>query len=143
MAMIEAQVDVQAPRDLVYEQWTRFEDYPRFMDAVEQVDRLDDTTLHWRVELAGAPREFTADITAQEPSRCVSWASRQGQGHSGTVRFHDLPDGWTRVEVAMDYDTEVWTETVARMLNLVDMQVKEDLLRFKDMLEQGGTWASE
>ena len=140
MAMIEAAIDVQGPRELVYDQWTRFEDYPKFMDAVEQVERLDETTLRWRVELAGATREFVADITAEEPSSRISWESRQGQGHSGTVQFHDLGEDQTRVEVAMDYDTEAWTDTLARMLNLVDIQVKEDLLRFKDLIERGDTW---
>ena len=144
MAMIEAAVDVQAPRDMTYNQWTQFEDYPQFMDAVAQVEQLDDTTLRWRVELAGATREFIADITTQEPESCVAWVSREGQGHSGTVRFSDLPDGATRVDVAMDYETEAWTDTVARMLNLVDMQVKDDLRRFKDFIEhrarETGAW---
>lgn len=144
MAMIEAAVDVQAPRDMTYNQWTQFEQYPQFMEAVEQVEQLDDTTLRWRVALAGATREFVADVTTQEPDACVAWVSREGQGHSGTVRFVDLPDGSTRVEVEMDYDTEVWTDTVARMLNLVDMQVKDDLRRFKDFIEgrarETGAW---
>lgn len=144
MAMIEAAVDVQAPRDMTYNQWTQFEDYPQFMEAVEQVDQLDDTTLRWRVAFSGATREFVADITTQEPETCVAWVSREGQGHSGTVRFSDLPDGSTRIEVEMDYDTATWTDTVARMLNLVDMQVKDDLRRFKDFIEnrarETGAW---
>lgn len=144
MAMIEAAIDVQAPVDMTYNQWTQFEEYPRFMGAVERVDQLDDTTLRWKVEIAGATREFVADITTQEPESCVAWTSREGQGHRGTVRFHEQPDGTTRVDVAMDYDTEAWTDSVARVLNLVDMQVKDDLRRFKDFIEaraeETGAW---
>ena len=135
MAMIEAHVDVVAPLDMTYDQWTQFEDFPRFMDGVEQVEQLDETTLRWRVELAGATREFVTDIVTQEPSERIAWEARDGQGHTGTVRFEERPDGATRVSVEMDYELETWTDRVARALNLVDMRVKDDLRRFKAYLE--------
>ena len=135
MAMIEAFVDVVAPIDMTYDQWTQFEDFPRFMEGVEEVEQLDPTTLRWRVELAGATREFVTDVVTQEPGSCIAWRSRDGQGHAGTVRFEELDDGATRVHVAMDYELQTWTDTVARALNLVDMRVKDDLRRFKAFLE--------
>lgn len=145
--MIEASVDVDVPLSMAYNQWTQFEEFPRFMDGVQEVRQLDDTTLHWTVELAGATRQFVTDIVAQEPDKHVVWKSREGQGHSGTVRFEPLDDGGTRVTIEMDYETQTWTESLARALNLVDMRVKDDLRRFKDFIEhrstESGAWRGE
>lgn len=145
--MVEAHVDVVAPLDMTYNQWTQFEAFPAFMEGVEQVEQLDDTTLRWRVELAGATREFVTDIVTQEPDACVAWESREGQGHTGTVRFEELASGETRVHVTMDYEIGTWTDGIARALNLVDMRVKDDLRRFKSFLEdhdrETGAWRGQ
>lgn len=144
MAMVEASVEIDAPLSMTYNQWTQFEEFPRFMDGVEVVEQLDDTTLRWRVELAGATREFVTDITTQQPDECIAWTAREGQGQSGVVRFEALPERGTRVHVRLDYDVEGWTDAVARALNLVDMRAKDDLRRFKDFLEnrdsETGAW---
>lgn len=135
--MIEAHVDVAAPKDLTYRHWTQYETFPLFMEGVESVEEVEADTLRWRVEVAGATREFVTDVVTRDPGACVAWESREGQGHSGTVRFRDLREGGTRVELAMDYELSTWTDRVARALNLVDMRVKDDLRRFKAYVEHG------
>jgi uncharacterized membrane protein len=52
MAAIEQSIVVEVPVQMAYNQWTQFEDFPRFMDGVESVRQLDDTRLHWRRALA-------------------------------------------------------------------------------------------
>ena len=53
METIEKSIEVNAPVRAVYNQWTQFEEFPRFMEGVEQVRQLDDKRLHWRAEICG------------------------------------------------------------------------------------------
>ncbi len=55
MATIEQSIEVEAPLKTVYNQWTQFEEFPRFMEGVEEVEQLDDTHLR-RVAAFGGSR---------------------------------------------------------------------------------------
>src|SRR5262249_10824854 len=65
MASIERSIDVEVPVRTAYNQWTQFEEFPRFMEGVERVEQLDDTHLHWTATVAGKRKEWNARITAQ------------------------------------------------------------------------------
>lgn len=65
MTTVEKSIDVHVPLGTAYHQWTRFEEFPRFMDGVRQVRRLDDRHLHWCVEIGGIEEEGDAEITEQ------------------------------------------------------------------------------
>ena len=60
-------IEVSAPVQLVYYQWTQFEEFPYFMEAVEEVRRESDTRLFWRTRMGGIERTWEAEITAQIP----------------------------------------------------------------------------
>ena len=53
MSTIEQSIEVEAPVRPVYNQWTQFEEFPRFMEGVQHVKQLDDTRLEWKAEIAG------------------------------------------------------------------------------------------
>ena len=57
MKQTEASIDVEAPVSTVYNQWTQFEEFPRFMEGVKEVRQLDDTHLHWRAQIGGKEKE--------------------------------------------------------------------------------------
>jgi uncharacterized membrane protein len=63
MSTIEQSVEVDVPVRTAYNQWTQFEEFPQFMEGVEEVRQLDDTTLHWRTSVAGKTKEFDAKVT--------------------------------------------------------------------------------
>jgi hypothetical protein len=67
MARIEKQIEVNVPVKVAYNQWTQFEDFPKFMEGVEEVRQIDDTHLHWRVKVGGKAKEFDAEINEQVP----------------------------------------------------------------------------
>jgi uncharacterized membrane protein len=69
----EANIDVACDITTVYNQWTQFEDFPQFMEGVDEVTQLDDRHLHWRVSIAGVHRECDATITEQIPEVRVAW----------------------------------------------------------------------
>jgi len=78
MATIERSIDVHAPLSTVYNQWTQFEEFPRFMEGVESVTQLDDRRLHWVVNLGGQRREWDAEISEQIPDERIAWTARAG-----------------------------------------------------------------
>jgi uncharacterized membrane protein len=67
MATIEQSIEVHAPITAVYNQWTQFEEFPRFMEGVDEVQQLDDRRLHWRASFGGQAHDWDAEITEQLP----------------------------------------------------------------------------
>src|SRR4051812_42358922 len=69
---VEKSIEVEAPLQRVYNQWTQFEQFPQFMGGVEEVKQLSDTSLHWVAKIAGVKREWDAAIVEQVPDRKVA-----------------------------------------------------------------------
>jgi uncharacterized membrane protein len=147
VALVEESVEVSCPIRKVYNQWTQFEEFPRFMEGVEKVRQVDDTHLHWIAEVAGQRREWDAEITEQRPDERVAWTSREGAHTSGVVTFHRLDDEHTRVMLQMEFDPEGLVETAGDKLGIVTRQVDRDLERFRDFIEtrgqETGSWRGE
>jgi uncharacterized membrane protein len=139
MARVEQSIDVNVPVTTAYNQWTQFEDFPRFMDGVESVKQIDDTHLHWVAEIGGNREEWDAEITHQEPDRKVAWRALDGHFNSGTVIFEQLGDNQARINVVIEHETEGLTETLGSALGADSRQVKGDLERFKEFVESRGT----
>jgi uncharacterized membrane protein len=146
MSTIEQSIEVAAPLDTVYNQWTQFEEFPRFMDGVEQVTQLDETHLHWVAEFGGSRHEWDAEITEQRPDERVAWRNTGGKENAGAVTFHRLGDHATRVMVQMDFVPEGIKEKLGDALGAPDRRVKGDLERFKQLVEEhgaSGAWRGE
>lgn len=148
MSVIEKSIEVQAPVSKVYNQWTQFESFPRFMEGVEEVRQLDDTHLRWRADIAGFDREWDAEITEQIPDRKISWRTINGRPqHHGTVTFQQIDPQRTRVTVHMEYDPQGLTEKAADMLGVIERRIEGDLQRFRDFIEkrgqETGAWRGE
>jgi uncharacterized membrane protein len=147
MANIEKSIDVDVPVRTAYNQWTQFEEFPRFMEGVEAVRQVDDTHTHWRTKVAGKAKEFDAVITEQTPDQRIAWTSEGGPEHAGVVTFHRIDDGRTRVMLQMDYEPEGLAEKAGDALGLVERRVRGDLQRFKELIEsrgvESGAWRGE
>ena len=143
MAEVMESIDVQVPLATAYNQWTQFEEFPRFMGGVDTVKQLDDTHLHWAAEIAGKREEWDAEITEQNPDERVAWKATGGKGNAGVVTFHRLSDDETRVTVQMDWQPEGVTENIGAALGFDDRQVSKDLDRFKELIEDRGTESGE
>lgn len=144
MATIQEEVVVDAPLDVVYGQWTQFDEFPRFMQNVKEVRQLDDTRLFWRAEIGGKEHSWEAQIVEQVPNQVVSWRSTDGLITSGAVTFEPEGSGEaTRVHVEMDYEPEGLTEKIGSALNVDDAYVQGDLGRFKELVEERMTPTGE
>ncbi len=147
MAEIIETIDVDVPVRTAYNQWTQFEEFPQFMEGVEQVVQLDDTHLHWVAEIAGAHREWSAEIFCQQPDQRVAWRSTTGVTNAGEVTFEPLDAETTRVHLRLDYEPEGAVEKAGDVLGLVGNQAETDLARFKEFIEsrgvETGAWRGE
>jgi len=135
---IREMIEVEAPLTTTYNQWTQFEEFPRFMEGVESVRQLDDCRLHWTADIGGKTLEWQAQITEQVPDVRVAWHSVSGAKNSGTVTFERLGDRRTRVILELEYEPEGFVENVGDFLGLVSRRAKGDLQRFKKFIEGRG-----
>ena len=138
MATIEKSIDVDLPVTTVYNQWTQFEEFPRFMAGVKEVRQIDDTHVHWRAEIWGKDKEWDAEITEQEPDERISWKSVSGAVNAGTVRFEPLGADRTRVRLAMAYEPEGAIENVGNALGAFTKRVENTVKDFKEFIESRG-----
>src|ERR671915_1726228 len=106
MSTIEKSIDVEVPVHTAYNQWTQFEEFPQFMEGVDEVRQLDDRRLHWRASFGGETHEWDAEIVEQHPEERVAWRNVDGKDNAGVVTFHKLGDDTTRVMVQMDWAPE-------------------------------------
>jgi uncharacterized membrane protein len=135
---IEKSVEIHVPLHTAYNQWTQFEEFPRFMEGVESVKQIDDTRLHWVANVGGERKEWDARITEQIPDRHIAWRSEGGEFTRGMVSFQPLGSGETRVTVQLHYEPKAITEKIGDMLGIVSHRVEGDLQRFKDFIESRG-----
>ncbi|GGY70091.1 SRPBCC family protein [Streptomyces omiyaensis] len=134
--MVQGTIRVDAPVRRVYDQWTQFEEFPRFMHGVAAVEQRDDRHLHWRTGIAGFRREFDAEIVDQVPDERIAWRSvGDGVRQRGVVTFTPLDATHTRVRVVLELEPEGLAERAASALGVVRSRVSGDLRRFKDFVE--------
>ncbi|TMQ94408.1 SRPBCC family protein [Actinomadura soli] len=138
MSTITESVNVTVPIRAAYDQWTQFETFPEFMEGVEEIRQLDDTTVRWRTRIAGVTREFDARITEQLPDERVAWKSLDGPEHAGVVTFHRLDDTTTRVTAQLEFAPEGLAEKAGDRIGALTHRVKGDLRRFKTFIESRG-----
>jgi uncharacterized membrane protein len=135
---LEKSIEVDVPVRTAYNQWTQFEEFPRFMEGVESVTQLDDSRLHWIASIGGQQTEWDAKITHQVPDERVAWVSEDGPRQAGSVTFEPQGEQKTRVRLGIEYEPDSLKETVGDKLGFVTRRVEGDLNRFKEFIEARG-----
>ena len=147
METIKESIDVHVPVSTAYNQWTQFEQFPKFMDGVESVVQIDDTHLSWAADIGGARREWQAEIAEQAPDQRIAWRATSGNGPNGLVRFEPLGPDSTLVTVEMSYEPDGLMQQLGAKVGLDSRQVAGDLERFKQLVEtmgaETGAWRGE
>jgi uncharacterized membrane protein len=144
MAEHSATVTINAPVHQVYELYTHFNDYPKFMTFVKEVTYLDDLRSHWVVAVVGK-HEWDAVNEGWIPDQQVGWRAVDGLTNSGRVRFEPSGTGGTRLTVNISY------EPPAGLLGQLgealgaggkfDRRLQHDLQHFATMVEEAPSGA--
>jgi uncharacterized membrane protein len=138
MSAVEKTIEINVPVRTAYNQWTQFEEFPRFMEGVKQVRQLDDKHLHWKAEIAGQEKEWDAEITEQIPDQRIAWTSRGGTMTAGVVTFQPVSDAKSKVVLHMEYDPKGVVENIGDAVGAVSQRIEGDLERFKQYIESRG-----
>jgi uncharacterized membrane protein len=135
-------IEVQAPLRDVFRYWSNFENFPSFMQNIEEVRMSGQDTSHWRVKgPLGKSVEFDARTTEMDPNRGIGWNTVDGEVMtSGEARFEEVTPGRTRIEVTMNYADPPGGrvgEAVADIISNPERNLKEDLENFAGIVERG------
>ena len=143
---LRSTITVHKPTSEVYQFWRHLENHPRFIQHLESVVSTDGKRSHWVAKAPlPAPVEWDADIVNERENALLSWRSLPGSDvdHTGTVRFRELPNGrGTEVRVRLEYAPPggmVGVAVANLFKTLTEQQLKEDLRRFKQIIETGET----
>lgn len=146
--LVHQAANVNRPRSEVYAFWRNFENLPRFMQHLQAVtvQAGDDRRSHWvtRAPL-GRTVEWDAELVEERADELLAWRSLPGADveNEGRVWFHDALDGsGTIVEVELEYRPPLGAPSVvvARLFGEQPwQQVRDDLRRFKQIMEAGET----
>jgi uncharacterized membrane protein len=141
---------VNRPRAEVYGFWRDLRNLPRFMYHLESVEVTGDGRSRWAAKgPAGTTVEWDAEVTEDRPDELLAWRSLENADveNSGRVRFSDAPGGrGTVVDVELFYSPPggVVGAAVARLFGEEPtQQVKDDLRRFKQVMEVGEVVVSD
>ena len=140
---VQKTIYVAAPVERVFEFWTDYQNFPRFMHHVRDVRQLADNRSHWVVAgPAGVPVQWTAEVTGLVPGELIEWrsVSESDVRHEGEVRFVGTTDGGTRISVRLSYlpPAGAFGHAVATMFGAdPKSEMDADLLRMKSMIETG------
>jgi uncharacterized membrane protein len=139
---VHKSIHVNAPCEQVFDLWSRYETFPRFMSNIKEVRDLGNGRSHWVVSgPAGATVEWDAITTESRRPDMLSWQSEPNASvqTSGSVRFRPDGDG-TRVSVHLRYSPPggaVGHALAAMFAKDPKQQMDEDLLRMKSFIESG------
>jgi uncharacterized membrane protein len=147
---IRQSINIDRPVADVYDFFRNFERLPAFMDHLQSVKIYDDKRSHWTAKgPMGTAVEWDAEIISDDPNRLISWRSINTPDveTAGSVRFVPLSRNRTLLRLSMQYlpPAGVLGTVVAKLLGEEpDQQIKDDLLRFKELMESGtGTPSSQ
>ena len=136
MSTIEKSIEVNVPVYVAYGQWTRFAEFPRFMEGVKEVKQLDAKRLHWKAEIAGRDTEWDAEITEQLADQRLALTIRDVAIKGMVATFHELSNDRSTVRLHVEYNPQGAVEPGGDALGAVTLRVQGDLERFKGLVER-------
>lgn len=142
---VEHSVVVARPAKDVYAYWRKLENLPHIMSHLESVTELDERRSRWVAKAPlGTHVEWEAEIVNDKPGERIGWHSLPGAtvDNAGSVQFESLPDGSTRVHVALSYRPPAGQlgAAVAKLFGEEpSQQIADDLQNFKGAFEGGAT----
>jgi uncharacterized membrane protein len=137
-SIIERSIDVEVPVEAVYRQWTQFDEFPMFMEGVQDVRQVDGGDLLWRGEVRGRVMQWRAEVVERVPYQRLAWRARSDGPPGGLVKLRRLAPGRTRVVLQVEYEAEAGAARPADAAGTLAARLEGDLRRFKWLAEARG-----
>jgi uncharacterized membrane protein len=140
---VQKTININAPVERVFDFWTNYQNFPRFMSRVREVIPVGNGRSRWLVSgPAGVPIEWTSEITEMVPNKLLAWRSIPGSAidHSGVIHFEPKVDGGTRIHIQMCYRPigGALGHTLARLVGSdPKSELDADMVRMKTFIETG------
>jgi uncharacterized membrane protein len=126
------EIDIGAPRRLVYDQWTRFQEFPSFMKKVESTEQIADEKLRWKAKIFWSTRTWESTIVEQVPDERIVWRSTGAKGYvDGAVTFHELASNLTKVLLVLEYHPHGFMEKTGNLWRAQGRRVRLELKHFR------------
>ncbi len=142
--LVTKSVTIDAPAEKLYEFWRDFSRLPTVMQHLESVEIIDDTHSKWTAKAPlGQTVSWQAHIERDNPNQLIAWRSAPDASvpNSGSVRFVPAVGGrGTQIKVTLEYKVPggALGATVAKLMGEEpQLQIDEDLRRFKSLMEAG------
>jgi hypothetical protein len=133
--------DVGVPVTLAYNQWTQYNDFPKFTKKVESVDknRNEEQKTNWKAQVFWSHRTWEATTIEQVPDEKIVWRSKGQKGHvDGAVTFHELAPNLTRILLVLEYHPQGMFERTGNLWRAQGRRARLELKHFRrHMMTQG------
>jgi uncharacterized membrane protein len=131
---VQRWTDVAVPVEKAYDAWLKFDEFPKFMHRVLNVEQKDGK-VSWTEKIWFSTRQWEGEITDRRKNELIAWKTTKGTQHKGVVTFHRLADNLTRVMVDMEFEPAGMIEKMGSGLRFVKRAVESDLARYKAYVE--------
>ncbi|MDZ7715368.1 MAG: SRPBCC family protein [Balneolaceae bacterium] len=137
--MAHERIDVDLPLAKVYEYLSDPSYFPHFFERIDQVTKINSQTFEFATEIGGEDYQWTTNIIDDLRNTRFAWITINGNlNQTGTIRFTPLDNGErTRVDFSLDCRTFFGEpeEELAKYIQALPAQLKKDLQRFKEEVE--------
>jgi hypothetical protein len=129
---IVEEIDVGVPLRVAYNQWTQFQDFPKFTKRLETVEQESDEKLTWKAGIFLSHRTWQSTIVEQVPDELIVWRSKGQKGHvDGAVTFHELAPNLTRILVVLEYHPQGLFERTGNIWRAQGRRARLELKHFR------------
>lgn len=140
MQRTEKFIEVNAPVEIVFDLYSDFESFPKWMKSVREVRRIGRRHTRWMADAPfGMNVEWEAETTRFEPNRKVAWRTIRGDVEmEGEVTFQETRRGTTLMRVRVRFEPPAGRlgSLFARLFGSnPEQQMDEELHNFAQMAE--------
>ncbi|MEW1912904.1 SRPBCC family protein [Kitasatospora sp. NPDC085895] len=125
-------VEVGVPVRVAYNQWTQFQDFPKFTKRLESANQESEQKVSWKAGIFLSHRTWESTIVEQVPDETIVWRSKGNKGHvDGTVTFHELAPNLTKILMVLEYHPQGLFERTGNIWRAQGRRARLELKHFR------------
>jgi len=137
--MAHERIEIDLPLAKVYELLNDPVDFPKFLERIEEVEKINSQTFKFKTHIGGEKFEWTTNVIDNLRNTRFAWITINGNlNQTGTIRFTPMDNGdRTMVDFSLDYRTFYGEpeEDLGKFINELDAQLSKDLVKLKELAE--------